>query len=186
MQRLLMGSFLAAVAMFLFGALFWTAQLPYGNVRSVAQPELAAALLEEIFPETGLYMVPAPRLAPEAYAELHRAGPLVRANVVHDPGEPMQGATFVAGFLHQWVTCLLLGYLLWRAAPALQSLLARAGFVTLAGFTAAFFIDGGAVIWWHMPLAWQLFELVHDTLAWAIAGLVLARFSLPAARPGAA
>jgi hypothetical protein len=180
MRRLLIGSFLAAVAMFLFASLFWTAQLPYTTVRSVEPPELAAVMLEQLFPETGFYMVPAPQLAPADYAELHRAGPLVRANVVHDPGEPMQGTSFAAGFLHQWVTCLLLGYLLWRAAPALEGLLARAGFVALAGFTAAFFIDGGAVIWWRMPLAWQLYELVYDTLAWAIAGLVLARFSLPA------
>jgi hypothetical protein len=183
MHRLLAGSFLAAVAMFLFGALFWTAPLPYGVVKSVGSERLAAIALKQVFPETGLYMVPSPQLAtedPERFDELHRAGPTVMANVVHDPGAPMRGSTFVAGFVHQWLSCLLLGMLLLIAAPALEGFVVRAGFIALAGFTAAFFIDIGQAIWWRMPLAWQLYQLTHDTLAWVIAGLVLARFSLPA------
>jgi hypothetical protein len=184
MPRLLGGSFLAAIAMFFFGALFWTATLPYGTVRGVADHELAAGALAQLFPDSGLYMLPAPDEDPERYAELHRRGPWVMANVVHDPGEPMQGATFVAGFIHQWVTCLLLGLLLLKMAPERQGVTARAGLLALAGFTAAFFIDIGAVIWWRMPLAWQLYELVHDALAWSIAGFVLARFTLAPPRRG--
>ena len=183
MRRLLTGSFLAAVAMFIFGAVYWTLPLPYSTLKSVAEDQVAAALLAQIFPETGLYMLPDPDLAsadPEAYARMHSEGPVVMANVVHGAGEPMQAWVFVAGFAHQFATCFLIGLLLALAAPAFRSLGQRAGFAALMGFAAAFFIDMGAVVWWRMPMGWQLYTLLHDTVAWAIAGLVLARFVGPA------
>lgn len=182
MRRLISGSFLAAVAMFIFGAIYWTLPLPYSGLQAVEEDRVAAALLTQIFPETGLYMLPDPDLAsadPEAYARMHRDGPVVMANVVHGAGEPMQAAVFVAGFLHQFATCFLIALLLGMAAPALPRLGQRAAFAALMGFAGAFFIDMGAVVWWRMPLGWELYGLFHDTVAWAIAGLVLARFTGP-------
>lgn len=185
MRRLVSGSLLAAVATFIFGAVFWTLPLPYQALQSVPEDRVAVALLSQVFPETGLYMLPDPDLAsadPEAYARMHREGPVVMANVVHGAGEPMQASVFAAGFAHQFATCFLIALLLSIAAPALPGVGQRAAFVALAGFAAAFFIDMGAVVWWRMPLGWQLYALLHDTLAWAIAGLVLARFVGPADR----
>lgn len=179
MRRLVSGSFLAAVAMFIFGAVYWTMPLPYSGVQPVREDAVAAALLSQIFPETGLYMLPDPDMAstdPETYARMHREGPVVMANVVHGAGEPMRPSVFVAGFLHQFATCFLIGLLLVLAAPALPTLGRRAAFAALMGFAAAFFIDMGAVVWWRMPMSFQFYSLLHNTVAWAIAGLVLARF----------
>ncbi len=182
MRRLLTGSFLAAVAMFIFGAVYWTLPMPYSALETVENDRVAAALLAQTFPRTGLYMLPDPGLSsadPETYARMHRDGPVVMANVVHDAGEPMASSTFLAGFAHQFGTCFLIGLLLSMAAPALTGVGSRAAFAALAGFAGAFFIDMGAVVWWRMPLGWELYALLHDTLAWAIAGLVLARFVGP-------
>jgi hypothetical protein len=179
MRRLVTGSFLAAVAMFIFGAVYWTMPLPYSSLRSVEEHGVAAALAAGIFPESGLYMLPDPNLAatdPETFARLHREGPVVMANVVHDPGEPMRTSTFVDGFLHEFGSCLLIGVLMSMAAPAFPTVGRRAAFAALMGFTAAFFIDIGATVWWRMPLSWQFYQLVYNTVAWSIAGLVLARF----------
>lgn len=179
MRSLVTGSFLAAVAMFIFGALYWTMPLPYSALKSVEEERVAAALAGSMFPETGLYMIPDPNrssAAPEEFARLHREGPVVTANVVHGAGEPMQAATFVNGFVHEFGTCLLIGVLLSMAAPAFPTVGRRAAFAALMGFTAAFFIDIGATVWWRMPLSWQLYQLVYNTLAWSIAGLVLARY----------
>lgn len=179
MRGLVTGSFLAAVATFIFGALFWTSPLPYGAVHEVGSDRIAEALLERIFPDTGLYMVPSPSLSatdPERYAQLHREGPVVMANVVHAAGEPMAAGTFAIGFLHQFVGCLLIGMLLLQVSPALPSLGARAAFVALVGFTAAYWANLGAVVWWHSPIGWEFWKLVHDVVVWIIAGLVLARF----------
>lgn len=183
MRRLVSGSLLAAVAMFIFGAVYWTLPLPYSGLSKVEDDQVAVALLSRIFPETGLYMLPDPDLAsadPEAYARMHREGPVVMANVLHDAGEPQQASVFIAGFAHQFATCFLIGLLLSIAAPALPGLGQRAMFAALMGFAGAFFIDMGAVVWWRMPMAWEFYSLVHDTLAWGIAGLVLARFAGPA------
>ena len=69
--------------------------LPYSGVQPVGEDAVAAALLSQIFPDTGLYMLPDPDMAsadPEAYARMHREGPVVMANVVHGAGEPMQAS----------------------------------------------------------------------------------------------
>jgi hypothetical protein len=180
MRGLVTGSFLAAVATFIFGALFWTSPLPYGAVREVGSDSIAAALLARIFPDSGLYMLPSPSLSstdPERYAELHREGPVVTASVVHGAGEPMAAGTLAVGFLHQFVGCLLIGLVLLQVSPALPSLGGRATFIALIGLTAAYWTNLGAVVWWRSPLGWELWNLVHDVVVWIIAGLVMARFT---------
>jgi hypothetical protein len=179
MQKLVTGSFLAAVAMFIFGAIYWTSPMSGLGIHDVADDLVAQAILAETFPETGVYWVPGMSLYaenPEQFETLHITGPVAMVNIVHSPGAPMAPATFVYGFLHNLVACLLIGLLLSKAAPALATYGARVGFVLLAGVTTAFFVEIASVIWWRMPLLNQLVSALYDVLAWLLAGLILARF----------
>lgn len=183
MKKLFAGSLLAAVAMFIFGAVYWSSPIMGAGSRPINDDAGAQAMLKQAFPETGIYWVPGIDLYyedPERYEALHESGPVVMLNVVHDPGPPMSGATFAAGFLHQWVVCFLIGLLLARVAPALPGYGSRVGFVFSAGIVMALFVNLGAVIWWRMPLALQLAEGLYNIVAWLLAGLVMARFVTPA------
>lgn len=179
MKNLAVGSLLAAVAMFIFGAVYWSSPVMSVGAREVADDAAAQSILRHAFPETGVYWVPGMRLYAEdteRYNALHEAGPVAMINIVQDPGPPMAPSTFVAGFLHEWIVCFLIGLLLLRVAPALPGYGDRVGFVTLAGFVMAVFVDLGAVIWWNMPLALQLVDGLYNVVAWLLAGLVMARF----------
>jgi hypothetical protein len=179
MKKLFVGSLLAAVAMFIFGAVYWSSSIMSAGAREVTDDAAAQVMLREMFPETGIYWIPGMSLYaedPESYTALHEAGPVAMINILHDPGQPMAPRTFAAGFLHEWVVCFLIGLLLLRAAPALPSYGSRVGFITMAGFVMAVFVDLGAVIWWHMPLALQLADGLYNVIAWLLAGLVMARF----------
>lgn len=179
MKKLFAGSLLAAVAIFIFGSIYWTSPIMGAGSRDIADDETAQALLKGTFPETGIYYVPGIDLYSqdaERYNALHEAGPVAMINIIHDPGSPMPPATFVAGFLHEWLVCFLIGLLLLKVAPALPGYGAKVGFVTLAGLTMALFVNVGAIIWWSMPAALQLADAVYNIGAWLLAGLVLARF----------
>jgi len=179
MKPLFVGSLLAAVAMFIFGAVYWSSPVVSLGAREVADDAAAQVILKETFPETGIYWIPGMSLYArdaERYNALHEAGPVAMINIVHEPGPPMAPATFIAGFLHEWVVCFLIGFLLLKVAPALPSYGSRVGFVTLAGVVMAVFVDLGAVIWWRMPLALQLADGLYNVVAWLLAALVMARF----------
>jgi len=175
MRRLLMGSFFAAVAMFVWGFLFYVVSPAMdAAIKTVADDASTQTMLREHFTESGTYFVPSPNLPEEQLTQLHEAGPLAMVTVRRDGAPPMDPMVLVYGFLHQWVVCLLLAVLLLKAAPGLAGYGARAGFVALAGFTAALFIDYGTTIWWYSDRGFALTNLVHNTGAWAAAGLVLA------------
>ena len=187
MQKLMTGSLLAAVAMFIFGAIYWTSPLSGVGIHEPADSVVAQAILAETFPETGVYWVPGMSLYsenPELFETLHISGPVAMVNIVYAPGPPMAPATFVLGFLHNLVACFLIGLLLSKAAPALGTYGARVGFVVLAGLTTAFFVEMASVVWWRMPLPNQLISALYDIVAWLIAGLVLARHIGPAPLSG--
>lgn len=184
MQRLITSSLLAAVALFIFGAIYWMSPTSSIGVSDPADDAVAQALLGQIFPETGLYWVPGMGTYsedPERFEELHVTGPVAMVNIVHDAGPPMAPGTFIAGFIHEWIACFLIALLLLKASPALPGFADKVGFVTLAGFTASFFIDISAVIWWRMPLAVQIVSSIYVIVSWFIIGLILARF---ASKPG--
>jgi small-conductance mechanosensitive channel len=58
MQKLVTGSFLAAVAVFIFGPVYWTSAISSLGIHGAADDRVAQAILGETFPETGVYWVP--------------------------------------------------------------------------------------------------------------------------------
>ena len=58
MRKLIAGSLLAAVAMFIFGAVYWSSPVLQAGARDVADDAAAQSILRQAFPETGLYWVP--------------------------------------------------------------------------------------------------------------------------------
>ena len=175
MGRLFLGSVLAAVAMFMWGFVFYVASPAMdAAVRSVEDDAATQAMLRQHFNESGTYFIPGPYLPEEELGKLHQAGPLAMVTIRQEGAPPMDPMVLIWGFVHQWIICLLLGLLLLKAAPALAGYWSRVGFLALAGFTAALFIDYGTTIWWLADRSFALTNLVHDTAAWAVAGLVLA------------
>lgn len=180
MKRLLLASFLAALAVFFWGFVFWGLSPLSGSVmKATADDQAAQAALRETFPESGVYFVPSPSGSPEAMDALHRAGPVAMIHIQRDGRPAMDPSVFVWGFVHGWLVCLILGWLLFRAGPALPKYRSRVLFITVAGFAAALFIDYGDTIWWYSDRSWQLLNLAYNTMAWLVAGLVLAALIKP-------
>lgn len=178
MKRFVLGVFLAALAMYIWGLLYWGANpLPYTAWKRVPDEPAARAALLEHFPEDGTYYVPGMHHDNETLAALTEEGPVAFVHMLRREGRPMMDPTILVwGFVLYLAVALVLGLLLRAAAPALPTYGARVKAAALAALAAALMIDLGEAVWWYIPLSWKLHQAVFDFSALLIAGLVLARF----------
>lgn len=179
MKSLVIGSLVAAVAMFFWGFLFWGATaLPYQAMKAPGDVAALQESLRAALPTSGVYLLPHPgQASQEELSKFIAAGGFGRIVFVRE-GASMGGAVFGQGFVHYFVTAVLLGLLLRAAAPAQYG-----GRVTLcawAGLAAAVFTSFNQPIWYMYPVAPFLVDLVYVFLSFVVAGLVLAKFVKPA------
>lgn len=179
MTRLTLGTLLATVALFVWGAVFWTNPLPYTRLEKTDDDAQAGAALLAHFPRTGTYIIPGPHNEATTLTRLHEAGPLAMVHLVREGRPVMSGATFGLGFLQELVVVMLVGGLLHMARPSLPTYVQRVRFVTLAGFAAVVFSELGAPIWWNHPWPFHIVSAVYGVTGWFVVGLVLAAFIRP-------
>lgn len=184
MQRLFLGAFLAAVAVFFWGFVFWGTPLSSFVMTPAPEGAALAATLDAALPETGVYFLPdMPDGSDEAALEAHRAGPIATVFFRREGANPMGAGVFVGGFLHMFFSMLLLGLVLRAAAPALPTFARRAAFVFLAAVAVAVWANLGKPVWYFQPWDYHLGTAFYDIVAWTLAGLILARIAVAEAAP---
>jgi hypothetical protein len=172
---------LSALAMFVLGAAFWMSPFPYRALTPVADNVNAAALLGQIFPRTGVYMVPGPEIKDQKLLEeLWQRGPSAKVDFIREGHPVMEPAVFLRGYLHYFVVSFLLATLLSGVVSSLPTYGGRVRFCALVGLAGAVLITLSDPIWWHHPWAWNLVNCLYAFLAFLAGGLVLARFIRPA------
>jgi hypothetical protein len=170
----LIGVFLAALALFVWGFLFWATPLTQSVYHQMTDEEGFAQAMREHMPESGTYVMPnAYDGDQERMMAAHRAGPLATVFVRMNGAEPMSVTVFVLGFLHMLVAAFLGLVLLRLALPALGGYGARVGFLFLVGLAGAFWINFSAPIWWYQPWDFHIMSFVYNVVAWLIVGLIL-------------
>jgi hypothetical protein len=178
-MKLVFGCVLAAIAMFVWGAVFWMSPFPVSTLARTADDVAAGKALLEHFPVSGTYFIPGHYNDPGKIAELSAAGPIATVHLLREGRPMMDPRLLVQGFLHGLMSVFLLALLLQLALPGLGSYGARVGFTLLAGLAAAIFINLGDPIWWYQSWGWHLYRALYTVSAWLVAGLVLAAFVKP-------
>lgn len=179
MKRFVLGTVIAAVVCFVWGAVYWMSPMATGTFKQAKSDSLLGAELKLTLGETGVYFLPGAAQGTEEYAKAHREGPIALLFFQREGAEPMAGSTFAAGFAHGWVTIALIAVLLGLALPALSSYASRVGFVTLAGVASGVFSHIGGTVWWPIGLDWGLLQLGYHIGFWLLAGVILAVFYKP-------
>ena len=178
MKRTIIGVVVAQFALYFFGFLYWGLG-PYPSLiwKQAKNADAAAQALRELFPQNGTYLVPSTVGDPEAVDQAMRKGPVAFVHMLRVEGRPaMDPSIMITGFVTNFIVIVMIALLLKRCSAALPTYTDRVKFVAFVGFIAAFFIDGGEIVWWQMPTDWQLYRAGYDFLFWLIAGLILAKF----------
>lgn len=182
MKNLALGTFLAAVAMFLWGFVFFGSAVGSATFSSITleqETALAAALRQNV-PADGTYVLPAPFVGNEAsFAERMAAGPSAMVHFARAGSPAMDPMLMLKGFVHMLVTALLLAMLLRRFGGGLSGYGERFRLALLIGVIVAVWANLANPIWWHQ--SWQHHGMIalYDLVGIGLAGAVLARFVRP-------
>ena len=188
MKKFLLAPALAALAMFVWGFLYWGAphHVPYRTLGTVADDGATALALGKLFSASGSYMLPNPLLGEDRMNELAKRGPSVEVHLIKESfGSTAMGKVMALGYAHLFVICVLLTAMLCGLAPAFERWTCRVKFCAALGLLVAL-SDLCAAIWWHHAWGWTLAQSFYDFVLYTIAGLVLAKFVTPRSAPVAA
>jgi hypothetical protein len=180
--RAILGVVLGAVALFIWGFVFWgLLPTPTSIFRSFTDEAAVAEALKSNSTEPGVYTVPDASLMGRDVAEYtrrHESGPVAMV-FIHPGGlSVMPASMMITGFLNMLAFVFLMALLLGMAAPALETYSRRVAFVFLAGLVSVVFIDLGQPVWWRHTWDYWLANAVYHGMGSLIVGLILARFQL--------
>ena len=165
---------LSALAMFLWGAVYWMNPLASAVFQVPEDDALAQSALSEHFPSDGVYWVPGNMEDADSRKQLHQAGPIALVSITHTGKDPMAASVMILGFVHMIGYAILL-LLLLRASSALRkTYLCRVQLMALVGLILAFFTELGAMIWFYQPVAYSLLLAGYAFSVTLAGGAVLA------------
>jgi hypothetical protein len=179
MKKFVLAPALAALAIFVWGFLYWGVphNLPYKALETLPDNDAAGEALQKIFPRSGVYVLPSPLSDPQRVAEQMAKGPHATISIMKE-GHPMMEPSLLAkGYLHGFVVCVLLMMLLERCAASFKGYFCRVRFCTGVGVIGSVFCEIGTAIWWYQPMGWHLVTVLYDVVAFALGGAVLAAFA---------
>jgi hypothetical protein len=180
MLKSALGALLAAIAMFVWGFVYWGSGLvdPFAHMTPEAETALGEALKANLTVD-GVYVLPDSKNGTEEdWMQRMSAGPFAMANF-KSGGTPPMGTTLALGFVHMLVTTILLAVLLMYVTPA-ATYFDRLKIVAAIGLIAAVFVHFAQPIWWHYPWTYAVLGAIYDFGAYLISGAVLAYFVSPA------
>lgn len=172
-MKLAVGVVVTALALFVFGFLYWAVNpLSYGSWNELPDPSAAKAATRAHFPATGVYGFPRPGETAEGmWAMIY-----VRHDVPDSAPDPVE---LLKGLAHYVLVAVALALVLPRGA----GLGATVGRAAILGLAAVVIVEGTDVVWWGYPLAWKLWGAAYHVLLFVLGALVLTRF-LPASSSG--
>ncbi|WP_157216727.1 hypothetical protein [Flavisphingomonas formosensis] len=179
MIRMVIGSLAGAVAMFVVGFLFFATPLQLVGLSTAGDAPNAAiqVALAQNLPGTGTYVVPSPMTAPGAV--LYGKGPIavVHYNSLGFSSSSM--AVVVAGFVHEWIVALILGFALLGIAGRVTDFASRMRLLLLFSVGASALTLFSDPIWMHQDWRYAIYSFVGSVAMLAAAGIVIARWFLP-------
>ena len=176
MKRTSIGILLTAIALFIWGALFWSSPFPYRVASIPADDAQAGLLLKENFPEDGVYLLPGQHNEKEVLEQLMLSGPIAMLHIRHEGMPMVEPKYMLVGFLHLLAFVILSAGLLKMVAGALGSYVKRVRFTFLVGLVGTVFITFTNPVWWSHAWPWYLVSGLYYLLSWAITGLILGAF----------
>ncbi len=184
--RLLIGAFVAAIVMFVWGWVFWDLLAEQLGVMRQADSEVIDGMIKHVPElESGEYFYP---MRPgrgatdddrKNFEDKHNKGPLVEISYQAGGANPMDPLYFALGFAHLVALGIVAGFLLIMALKGLPTYLGRVGYVFLLGIFASAAIDVAAVVWFHHPWRYSTMLAIYHTSNWLLAGLVLGAIIRP-------
>jgi hypothetical protein len=183
MIKIGLGAFVAAIAMFMTGFVFYATPLNMIQYKSVGEVEQAAvqnALATQLNTTgTGTYIIPSPTSAEGTV--MYGKGPVATVHYNSKGYSTEDVSAMVNGFVQEFIICLILGFALSRLDRRVPDFASRAQLVVGFAVAGSALINLGQPVWMHQDWTYSVYAFVADAVMLSVAGLVIARWFLPTA-----
>lgn len=167
-----LGVIAAAIAMYLFGFVYWGASsFPYAPWLETSDDRVAGQALLEHFPESGVYFVPGRGNAAEERVALHDAGPVAFVYIDREGRPEFDPGLMVRGFL---LNGLIAALMLWLfRLTGMKGHGSRAGLAAVVALTIVAVVHVGDIVWWVLPVGWEISRALYNSVAFVLGAVVL-------------
>lgn len=183
MQRLVLGSLAAGIAMWLVGFIFWSPLLSWIPLASIPDADaqvVQAALAAKLGPlGTGTYAIPSATTT--AGTVLQANGPVAIVHFTNRGFPALDSFSLIWGMVLAMACAFIAGLAMQMVASGL-SFAERIRLVAFFAVAVAGYTDLGQPVFNHAPWVYFIYLFVSDVVTWLAAGTVLARI-LPYAEP---
>jgi hypothetical protein len=179
MVRVLIGSLVGAVAMFIVGFIFWATPLQNIGFSTASDTQNAAVQLSlaQNLPHSGRYIVPNP-MTP-AGGNGYTRGPIATVDYNTKGYSTADPASMIAGFVQEIVVSLIIGLSLFAVGGRVTDFASRAKLAIGLTAAAAVMIVTADPLWMHADWRYAIYALIADLAMLAAASLVIIRWFLP-------
>lgn len=179
MQKLVIGSVVAAAVMFIFGFVFFGSPLfQFAHADAPLETQTAIQSALKALPGDGTYFIPFGE-TPEATAA-HEAGPTAVVKYNGSGAPMMDPMVFAAGFVHMIVSAFTLGLVLWAVRDRVTDLGSRMRVVLWLSLAMVVYTRLGEPIWYRSDWQNAIYVAIAEFISFAAAGYILARWFVPA------
>jgi hypothetical protein len=180
MGRITIGSAAAAIAMFIIGFIFYATPLSNIHVRNLDNAQAAAVqqALATNLPITGTYQVPGMDTSEQTV--MYGQGPIATIHYNAGGFPVADTGAMIAGLAMNFVIALLIGTALAGIAGRISDFASRARLVVIFSVAASAYLHLGEPIWYHHDWTHFIYLFIADAITLIAAGLILARWFLPA------
>ncbi len=179
MIRVLIGSLMGAIVMFLIGFLAYGTplmRLGFAQATDAVQIDVQTAL--KALPGTGTYVIPSGESAATTAAFAN--GPVATINYNAGGFAMVDPQVMLTGFIHMFITALLLGLMLWGVRGRVPDFPSRARLVIGMALVAVVFTNLADPIWLHHDWRHAIYVAAVNFISLCAAGHILARWFVPA------
>ena len=177
MRRLVLGSLVGGLAMWVVGFIFWGPLL--GWIPFTVTPDANAAAVQAALKAnlaatgSGTYAIPS--TATTAGSVLHAQGPVAMVHFTNSGFPGMDTFALLWGLVLA-ICCAFVAGLALKPVAAALGFGQRLQLVTLAAVAVAGYVELGQPIFNHAAWGYYLYAFVADVVTWIAAGAVLALF----------
>lgn len=174
MTRLLIGSLIGALAMFVLGFIFYGPLIGLGFAQAPIETQIAVQTALKSLPGTGVYLIPFGNTPAEIAA--YQQGPIAQIYYTAR-GYPIPHVpTLVGGYVQMAVSVFLVGLLLWGVRDQVRDFASRARIVIGVAAIGSVYLNLSGPVWYHAPWHNALYVAAVNFLILMVGGLILARW----------
>jgi hypothetical protein len=175
---LLWGAGLSALALMVWGYLFWAVSpLQFSVIKPLPDEDAVLRVFKDTQLSTGVYSFPGlveGQGMDGAFFEKTRSGPIGQIFIRREGFNPLNPLNTLLALAHFFAVALLAGGILLLVRPALPSYGLRVLLVFALSAFAALSLDFSGPVWWHHPWGFHAMTALYNAGGGAISGLILA------------